>query len=82
MTDAISLALSTGLGPVIGIIIIMTMMGLTYKMAGKIPAIIVSILSTLLMMYMDFLPLFWGIAIVFGALAGLFVFGEGVVNGD
>ncbi len=35
MTDAVSLALQTGLGPVVAVIIILITMGLTYKMAGK-----------------------------------------------
>ncbi len=58
MTDAISLALSTGLGPVVSVIIILIMMGLTYKMAGKIPAIITGIASTFALMFMDFLPVY------------------------
>ena len=33
MTDAISLALSTGLGPVVAVVIILTMMGLVYKLS-------------------------------------------------
>ncbi|ABV26189.1 hypothetical protein SSSV4_ORF80a [Sulfolobus spindle-shaped virus 4] len=80
MTDAISLALSTGLGPVIAIIIILIFMGLTYKMAGRIPAIITGIASTFTLMVMDFLPLFWGITVIFGLIAGL-VLGGGN-NGD
>ncbi len=71
MTDAISLALSTGLGPVVSVIIILIMMGLTYKMAGKIPAIITGIASTFALMFMDFLPVYWGIAIIFALIAGL-----------
>ncbi len=71
MTDAISLALSTGLGPVVSVIIIIIMMGLTYKMAGKIPAIITGIASTFALMFMDFLPVYWGIAIIFALIAGL-----------
>ncbi len=71
MTDAISLALQTGLGPVVGVIIIIIMMGLTYKMAGKIPAIITGIASTFALMFMDFLPVYWGIAIIFALIAGL-----------
>ncbi len=46
MTDAIFMALQTGLGPVIAVIIIIVMMGLTYKMAGKVPAMMVGIAST------------------------------------
>jgi hypothetical protein len=71
MTDAISLALQTGLGPVVSVIIILIMMGLTYKMAGKIPAIITGIASTFALMFMDFLPVYWGIAIIFALIAGL-----------
>ncbi|MQL56430.1 DUF5489 family protein [Acidianus ambivalens] len=76
MADAISLALSTGLGPVIAIIIILVFMGLTYKMAGKIPAIIVGIASTFALTFMDFLPLFWGVTIIFGLIAGLVLGGD------
>ncbi|ACP34304.1 hypothetical protein LS215_0150 [Sulfolobus islandicus L.S.2.15] len=75
MTDAISLALSTGLGPVIAVIIILAMMGLTYKMAGKIPAIITGIASTFALMFMNFLPIFWGIAVIFGLIAGMVLTG-------
>ncbi len=71
MTDAISLALQTGLGPVIAVIIVLVMMGLTYKMAGKIPAVLTGIASSFALMYLDFLPVFWGIAIIFGMIAGL-----------
>jgi len=71
MTDAISLALQTGLGPVVGVIIILVIMGLTYKMAGKIPAIITAIASTFALMFMDFMPVYWGIAVIFGVIAGL-----------
>ncbi|CAA30201.1 putative protein DUF5489 [Saccharolobus shibatae B12] len=77
MTDAISLALQTGLGPVVGVIIILAMMGLTYKIAGKIPAIITGIASAFVLMFMDFLPLFWGIAIIFGLIAGMVVTRDG-----
>lgn len=77
MTDAVSLALSTGLGPVIGIIIILVFMGLVYKMAGKIPSLLVGIASTFALMVMDFLPVYWGIAVIFGLIAGL-VLGGGV----
>ncbi|ACZ35780.1 DUF5489 family protein [Sulfolobus spindle-shaped virus 7] len=76
MTDAISLALSTGLGPVVAIIIILVMMGLTYKMAGKIPALLVGIASTFTLMVMDFLPIFWGITVIFGLMAGLVLGGR------
>jgi len=76
MTDAISMALSTGLGPVIGVIIIIVMMGLTYKMAGRIPAIITGIASTFALMFLDFLPVYWGIAVIFGLIAGLVLGGE------
>lgn len=71
MTDAISLALSTGLGPIIAIIIILILMGLTYKMAGKVPAIIVGIASSFVLTFMDFLPIYWGVAIIFGLIAGM-----------
>jgi uncharacterized membrane protein YkgB len=81
MTDAISLALQTGLGPVIAVIIIMVLMGLTYKMAGKIPAILTGIASTFALMFMDFLPLYWGIAIIFGLIAGMVLTG-GERNGE
>jgi uncharacterized membrane protein YkgB len=76
MTDAISMALSTGLGPVIAVIIILIMMGLTYKMVGKIPSIIVGIASTFALMFMDFLPIYWGIAVIFGLIAGMVLGGE------
>lgn len=71
MADVISLVIQTGLEPVVGIIIILTFMGLTYKMAGKIPAIIAGIASTFALTFMDFLPLFWGIPIIFGLIAGM-----------
>ncbi|QGA87252.1 hypothetical protein [Sulfolobus spindle-shaped virus] len=73
MTDAISLALGTGLGPIIAIVIIIAMMGLTYKMAGKISAIIVGIGATFAMMFLDFIPVYWGVAIIFAMIAGIFV---------
>ncbi|AAQ73274.1 DUF5489 family protein [Sulfolobus spindle-shaped virus 2] len=76
MTDAISLALSTGLGPVVAIIIILVMMGLTYKMAGKIPSILVGIASTFALMFLDFLPLFWAITVIFALIAGLVLGGR------
>jgi chromate transport protein ChrA len=75
MTDAISLALSTGLGPVIAVIIILVMMGLTYKMAGRIPAVFTAIASTFALMFLDFLPIFWGIAIIFAIIAGMVLTG-------
>jgi uncharacterized membrane protein YkgB len=71
MSDAVSLALQTGLGPVIAVIIILVMMGLTYKIAGKIPSMIVGVASTFALMFMDFLPIYWGIAIIFGLIAGM-----------
>ncbi len=74
--DAVSLALSTGLGPVIGVIIILIMMGLAYKMAGKIPAVLVGIASTFALTFLDFLPIYWGIAIIFATIAGLILGGE------
>lgn len=80
MTDFISLALSTGLGPVIAIIIILAMMGLTYKIAGRIPAVMTGIASTFALMFLDFLPVSWGIAIMFGMIAGLVIGGGS--NGD
>lgn len=76
MTDVISMALGTGLGPVIGIIIIVTMMGITYKIAGRVPAVLVGIATTFTLMYIDFLPVFWGATIIFGIIAGL-IFGTG-----
>jgi hypothetical protein len=75
MTDAISLALQTGLGPVIAAVIILVMMGLTYKMAGKVPAIITGIASTFALMFMDFLPIYWGIAAILGVIAGMVLVG-------
>jgi len=75
MTDAISLALQTGLGPVIAVIIVITMMGLTYKMTGKIPAVITGIASTFALMFMDFMPVYWGIAVIFGVIAGMILTG-------
>jgi hypothetical protein len=75
VTDAISLALQTGLGPVIAVIIVVVMMGLTYKMTGKIPAIITGIASTFALMFMDFLPVYWGVAIIFAVIAGLILGG-------
>jgi preprotein translocase subunit SecD len=71
MTDAISLALSTGLGPVIGIIIIFVFMGLVYKMAGSIPAVIVGVIATFALTYLDFIPIYWGLGIIFAFVAGL-----------
>ncbi len=77
MTDAVSLALQTGLGPVVAVIIILITMGLTYKMAGKTPAILVAIASTFALTFMDFLPIFWGVSIIFALIAGLILGGEG-----
>ncbi len=74
--DAVSLALSTGLGPVVAVVIIIALMGLAYKMAGKIPAILVAIASAFALTFMNFLPIFWGIAIIFGAIAGLILGGD------
>ncbi len=76
MTDAVSLALQTGLGPVVAVIIILITMGLTYKMAGKIPAILVAIASTFALTFMDFLPIFWGVSIIFALIAGLILGGD------
>jgi chromate transport protein ChrA len=76
MTDAVSLALSTGLGPVVAVVIIVALMGLTYKMAGKIPAILTAIASTFALTFMDFLPIFWGVSIIFALIAGLILGGE------
>jgi hypothetical protein len=75
MTDAISMALSTGLGPVIAVIVTMALMGLTYKMAGRIPAIVTGIASTFALMLMDFMPVYWGIAVIFGLIAGMVLSG-------
>lgn len=69
--DALTMALQTGLGPVIAVIVIISMMGLTYKMAGSVPAVITGIASTFTLVYLNFLPLYWGIAIMFGMMAGL-----------
>jgi uncharacterized membrane protein YkgB len=71
MTDAISLALSTGLGPVIAVIIIFVMMGLVYKIAGSVPAVITAFIATFALAYLDFLPLPWAIGIMFSLFAGL-----------
>jgi membrane-bound ClpP family serine protease len=71
MPDAISLALQTGLGPMIAIIITIAMMGLTYKIAGKIPAIIAGVALAFLFSYLNFLPVYWTIAIIFGLIAGM-----------
>jgi chromate transport protein ChrA len=76
MTDAISLALGTGLGPIIAVIVILVLMGLTYKMAGRIPATITGIASTFALMFLDFLPVYWGLAIIFGLIAGMVLGGE------
>lgn len=76
MTDAVSLALQTGLGPVVAVVIIVALMGLTYKMAGKIPAILVAIASTFALTFLDFLPIFWGVGIIFALIAGLILGGE------
>ncbi len=65
------MALQTGLGPVIAVIIILTMMGLTYKMAGKVPAMMVGIAPTFTLTFMSFLPIYWGLGIIFGLIAGL-----------
>ncbi len=46
-------------------------MGLTYKMAGRIPAIITGIASTFALMFLDFLPVYWGLAIIFGLISGM-----------
>ncbi len=80
MTDAVSLALSTGLGPVVAVVIIIALMGLTYKMAGKIPAVLVGIASTFALTFLGFLPIYWGIAIIFATIAGL-VLGGGEGDG-
>ncbi len=71
MTDAISLALSTGLGPVIAIVIILAFMGMVYKMAGAVPAVITGIIATFALAYLDFLPLSWALGIIFALFAGL-----------
>ena len=76
MTDAISLALQTGLGPVVAVVIIFALMGLAYKMAGKIPAILVAIASTFALTFLDFLPIFWGVSIIFALIAGLILGGD------
>jgi chromate transport protein ChrA len=76
MTDAVSLALETGLGPVVAVVIIIALMGLTYKMAGKIPAVLVAIASTFALTFMDFLPIFWGVSIIFALIAGLILGGD------
>jgi hypothetical protein len=75
MTDAISLALQTGLGPVIAVVIIISLMGLTYKIAGRIPAVITGIASTFALMFLNFIPIFWGIGIIFGLIAGMVLSG-------
>ncbi|WP_009990808.1 DUF5489 family protein [Saccharolobus solfataricus] len=76
MTDAISLALQTGLGPVIAVVIILALMGLTYKIAGKIPAVMTGVASVFTLMFLDFLPLYWGIGIIFGLIAGMVLGGR------
>ncbi|EHP68357.1 hypothetical protein MetMK1DRAFT_00027870 [Metallosphaera yellowstonensis MK1] len=81
MTDAISLALSTGLGPVVAIIIILIMMGLTYKIVGRTPSIVTGIASIFALMFLDFIPLYWGLAIIFALIAGMILSG-GELNGD
>jgi uncharacterized membrane protein YkgB len=81
MTDAISLALSTGLGPVVAIIIILTMMGLTYKIVGRTPSIVTGIASIFALMFLDFIPVYWGLTIVFALIAGMVLSG-GELNGD
>jgi len=71
VTDFISLALSTGLGPVIALVITFIMMGIVYKMAGTIPSILTGIVSTFAFMFLSFLPLMWGLGIIFAFIAGL-----------
>ncbi len=51
------------------------MTGLAYKMAGKTPSIMTGIASTFALMFLDFLPVFWGLAIIFGLIAGLVLTG-------
>ncbi len=51
-------------------------MGLTYKMAGRIPAIISGIAPTFALMFLNFLPVFWGIAVIFAMIAGLVLGGD------
>lgn len=67
---AITMALSTGLGPVLGVIMILIFMGLTYKMAGQAPAFAVGIASTFMVMYLGFMPIMWGVTIIFAMIAG------------
>ncbi|BBL45998.1 hypothetical protein [Metallosphaera sedula] len=74
--DAVSLALSTGLGPVISVVIILMFAGLVYKIAGVTPAFLTASVVSIVMMFMDFIPVYWGMAIVFAGIAG-FVLGGG-----
>jgi uncharacterized membrane protein YkgB len=80
MSDFISLALSTGMGPVVSVIIIFVMMGLVYKMAGPVPSVISAFISTFALTYMDFLPLPWAVGIMFALVAG-FIFDRGILDG-
>jgi hypothetical protein len=80
MTDALSLALSTGLGPVLGVVIMLAISGIAYKMAGTFASVIVMIALDFALTFLDFLPLFWGLTIFFGLVAGLIFRGER--NGD
>jgi uncharacterized membrane protein YkgB len=81
MANFINMALSTGLGPVIAVIIIFIFMGLTYKIAGTIPAVISAFVSTFALSFLDFLPLPWAIGIMFSIVAGL-LFERGIGNGN
>ncbi|MUN29982.1 hypothetical protein [Sulfuracidifex metallicus] len=81
MTDALSLALSTGLGPVLGIIIMVAIAGIAYKMAGTFASVVVMIALDFALTFLDFLPIFWGLTIFFGLIAGLIYF-RGERNGD
>ncbi len=81
MANFLDMALSTGLGPVIAIVIIFSLMGITYKIAGTVPSVISGFVSTFALSFMDFLPLPWAIGVMFALVAGL-IFERGVLNGN
>jgi len=67
----IVLADSTGLGPLIGFIIILSLMGVLYKIAGTMGAVVIGILSAFILTFIGMLPLWLGAGIGFAIIVGV-----------
>jgi hypothetical protein len=80
MISPIALADSTGLGSLVGLIIVLSMMGIAYKLSGTMGALVTGILATFILTFIGMFPLWLGVGIGIGMIVGVLYKGE--ENGD